>query len=175
MKTNTLSEVSPNNSVKSINKKSIKVTLLSLLLFLTLKPFENNAQTAAVVSGTGMAVCASYSFSVASGTTLSPLSYSTQYFACSGVNKEDISFNPQGSTWRVHKGLWSFIPNTTSTLVTLYGPDGGGTPNTPVSLSPNDVLLPINYTTNPDCLQFTLNGNTLPGTYERNSWWIDVQ
>lgn len=165
----------PKGNVVSFTFTSIKTICLLLLVLFSLKPSMTKAQTAAVVSGTGMAVCASYSFSVASGTTLTPLNYSTQYFACSGVNKEDIAFNQQGNSWRVHKGLWSFIPNTTSTLVTLYGPDGGGTPNTPVSLSPNDVLLPINYTTNPDCLQFTLNGNTLPGTYERNSWWIDVQ
>jgi hypothetical protein len=128
----------------------------------------------AVVSGTGMSNCTSYSFGIAGSTSLTPLNYGNQYFQCSGVNKDDISFNQQGNGWRVQKSLFSYIPNTSCSYATLDGVDGWNATINTVTISPNDVVLPCCYqvSNGVNCVQFTINGTTQPGIYDRSNWVI---
>jgi hypothetical protein len=176
MKTKSISKTVSAEGAASFTSTSIKTICVLLLVLFSLIPSTTKAQTLAVVSGTGMSVCASFSFAIGYNYTLAPMNYSVESYSCSGgANKESVAFSPQGNGWRVEKSNWSFIPNTTCTVITLDGFDGTGNPITTVNMSPNDVLLPCCYVAGtPNVMQFTLNGSTLPGTYNRNNWSIYV-
>jgi len=174
MKTKLISKQKPTVNWASFNGTSLKATCALFMLFLALIPNNTKAQTA-VVTGTGMGVCASFSFGTTSGTTTRPANYGNQNFACTGTNKDDIAYTNGPGGFRVQKSLWSFIPNTTMTLGILAGEDAFGGSNAPITLNPNDVVLPCCYGTATNSviyMQFDINGSVQTPTYAITTWTL---
>jgi len=170
MKTQSISE-----PVKAIaTKAAIKKMSLLLSCLLTLTGIVK-AQTG-TLSGKGMAICNTYSFNIFVGGSITPLNYGNQYYACTSTWEDDVSFNPQGTLWRVEKYSWEFTPTSTFGG-SLNGIDENGNAITAVSLPINSILEPSNYfvLNGVNCVTFTLSGvGTLPGNYNRDSFVIST-
>lgn len=166
----------PAGSRASFAASSLKKISVFILVLVALMPLVTKAQSpTGVLTGTGMGVCSGFSFNSTAGTPITPLNYGNQYYACTGANSDDVSFSPQGNTWRVEKLSWHFIA-TTTTGGRLNGFDATGTPISQVSLPTNQWLQPVTYTvvSGVNCVIFYLNGSPLPGVYDRSNFTIEA-
>jgi hypothetical protein len=176
MKTKLNSKTSRAVSPFTYVNDSIKKTFLLILVLLALTPNITKAQTTGVLTGTGMGVCAGYSFASTAGQpTITPMNYGNQSFACTGLNDDDIAFNPQGNGWRVQIKSWEFIYNASGTA-TLSAYDGATNTLVTVTFFANDVLATTDYQLvgGIPCCRFILNNNYVTGTVRRATWEINA-
>jgi hypothetical protein len=152
---------------------SLKTCLLLLVLF-WLMPGATKAQTTGIMKGKGMSICQTFTFAATAGNPITPLNYGSQNYACTGATSDDISFNPQGTTWRVEKTTWQFTTTTTAGG-TLTGKDGMGNTLSPVFLPMGQTLQPAGYVmvgTTP-CVKLQLAGSFI-GTYDQTMFSISA-
>lgn len=135
--------------------KKLNLFLLVLLSAISVKTFAQIG----TLTGTGMAVCNQYSFTICPGTVLTPLNYGSQNYACDMRTHEDVSFVNQGPYWRVEIRSWNFVTSGCSANVA-----GLDTNNNPVSFTLNagDVLTPPTYTTVGASIYVTFSINGTP-------------
>jgi hypothetical protein len=177
MKTKSISKTISAGRFVSLAAASVKKTFFLLLLVFALMPSIIKAQTVTgIMTGTGMGACQAFSFNTTtSSTTLSPLNYGNQNYACTGLNDDDISFDPQGNAWRVQIKSWEYEYKPTT---------GTGTLQVQESLSPfsvvnytfttSDKISTTDYSTQGGVLscRFLFQGNYLSTTYYRRDNWI---
>jgi Secretion system C-terminal sorting domain len=148
-----------------------KIVLILLVAFSAIS--ERATAQIGTLTGTGMAICNQYSFTICPGDTITPFDYGIQNYACDSRNHEDISFTTLGSGWRVEIYSWFFIP--TGTGGTLTGVDQF---NNPVSFSllANDNLEPVSYTNilGIDYVQFEINNIPVSSLMDRNTFQISL-
>lgn len=112
-----------------------------------------------VLTGSGMATCAEYSFSICPNQTITPLNYMTEHFVCNGQSTISVAFVNQGNGWRVAEHSWRFVATGSSAIIS-----GIGTNLLPTSLTFNQglTLSPINYFTSGGNSYVTFQVNTTP-------------
>jgi hypothetical protein len=164
-----------NMKTKSNLKTLYATSVVFLLLLFSLMPFITKAQNTGALVGWGMGVCNTFTFnSTVAQPSISPLTYSNQNYACTGLNDDDISFNPQGNSWRVEIKSWTFTPLSTSGA-TLSGVDINNTNLPGVVLTNTDVLSTSNYTImgSPPTrfCQFIKNNVLVTATYYNATNW----
>ncbi len=116
-----------------------------ILTFLLLLTATFSKAQIGTLTGKGMNVCADFSFSICAPQVITPLAYGTEGYRCDNMNNHTyISFNPQGSTWRVEELSWNFEPFGTNATVSGIDPSGATISHV---FTPGQVLKPFAYTT----------------------------
>lgn len=143
----------------------MKKAYLFLLLFFKLSLSFAQVGT---LTGTGMSICNLYSFSVCPTQTITPLNYGSQGYACSNTTQPDVSFNIQGSSWRVMKYNWFFSATVAGQV---RGYDNTGALQS-FTFAATNTITPLSYSGT--YVQFAINGTSTGPLMSQANFSISV-